>query len=55
MELGSFSGFDLSLHDPGILLVAFNQPERLNGMTQGLKRDLVEVAHKHSWTTPCAS
>lgn len=43
MQLGSFRGFDVALHDPGIALVTFNQPERLNGMTQGMKRDLVEI------------
>ena len=43
MEAGSHRGFELTLHDPGIALVTFNQPERLNGMTQGLKRDLVET------------
>jgi 2-(1,2-epoxy-1,2-dihydrophenyl)acetyl-CoA isomerase len=36
-------GFDLELRDPGIALVTFNEPERLNGMTQGLKRDLLET------------
>ena len=43
METGTFRGFEVVLHDPGIALVTFNQPDRLNGMTQGLKRDLVEV------------
>jgi len=43
METGTFRGFEVALHDPGIALVTFNQPDRLNGMTQGLKRDLVEV------------
>ena len=43
METGNFRGFELALPDPGIALVTFNQPDRLNGMTQGLKRDLVEV------------
>jgi 2-(1,2-epoxy-1,2-dihydrophenyl)acetyl-CoA isomerase len=43
MEIGNFRGFAVALHDPGIALVTFNQPDRLNGMTQGLKRDLVEV------------
>ncbi len=43
MLTGSFHGFAADLHDPGILLVTFNQPERLNGMTPALKRDLVEV------------
>jgi 2-(1,2-epoxy-1,2-dihydrophenyl)acetyl-CoA isomerase len=43
METGNFRGFEVALHDPGIALVTFNQPERLNGMTQGMKRDLVEI------------
>jgi 2-(1,2-epoxy-1,2-dihydrophenyl)acetyl-CoA isomerase len=43
MQIGNFRGFEVALHDPGIALVTFNQPDRLNGMTQGLKRDLVEV------------
>ncbi|MEX2238946.1 MAG: enoyl-CoA hydratase-related protein [Dehalococcoidia bacterium] len=43
MQAGLYRGFELALHDPGIALITFNQPERLNGMTQGLKRDLVET------------
>jgi 2-(1,2-epoxy-1,2-dihydrophenyl)acetyl-CoA isomerase len=43
MDSGTHRGFDLTMHDPGIALVTFNQPERLNGMTQGMKRDLVET------------
>ena len=43
METGKFRGFEVALHDPGIGLITFNQPDRLNGMTQGLKRDLVEI------------
>ncbi len=43
MREGTFRGFDLAMHDPGIAVVTFNQPDRLNGMTQGLKRDLVEA------------
>ncbi len=43
MKQGTFRGFDVSLADGGIAVVTFNQPDRLNGMTQGLKRDLVEV------------
>ena len=31
------------MHDPGIALITFNQPDRLNGMTQGMKRDLIET------------
>ncbi|MDO8615014.1 MAG: enoyl-CoA hydratase-related protein [Dehalococcoidia bacterium] len=43
METGNFRGFEVALQDAGIALITFNQPERLNGMTQDLKRDLVET------------
>jgi 2-(1,2-epoxy-1,2-dihydrophenyl)acetyl-CoA isomerase len=43
MQTGTFRGFDLTMHDPGIAHIRFNQPERLNGMTQGMKRDLIET------------
>ena len=43
MQNGNFRGFELATHDPGIALITFNQPERLNGMTQAMKRDLIET------------
>jgi 2-(1,2-epoxy-1,2-dihydrophenyl)acetyl-CoA isomerase len=43
MQTGNFRGFDIAMHDPGIALITFNQPERLNGMTHHMKRDLVET------------
>ncbi|PZC49595.1 MAG: 2-(1,2-epoxy-1,2-dihydrophenyl) acetyl-CoA isomerase [Chloroflexi bacterium] len=43
MEFGNFRGFEVSLRDPGIAWIAMNQPERLNGMTHHLKRDLREA------------
>jgi 2-(1,2-epoxy-1,2-dihydrophenyl)acetyl-CoA isomerase len=43
METGSFTGFDLSLKEPGIAWFQFNTPERLNGMTTAIKRDLIEA------------
>jgi len=43
LEADTYRGFELALRDPGIALITFNQPERLNGMTQDMKRDLVEV------------
>lgn len=43
MKTGTFRGFDVQLHDPGIALIRFNQPERLNGLTHEIKRDLVET------------
>jgi 2-(1,2-epoxy-1,2-dihydrophenyl)acetyl-CoA isomerase len=43
VRLGKFTGFEVALHDPGIALVTLNEPERLNGTTQPMKRDLVEA------------
>jgi 2-(1,2-epoxy-1,2-dihydrophenyl)acetyl-CoA isomerase len=43
MDTGTFRGFETAVEAPGVLVVTMNQPERLNGMTQGLKRDLVET------------
>ncbi|TAK59858.1 MAG: enoyl-CoA hydratase/isomerase family protein, partial [Dehalococcoidia bacterium] len=43
MREGTFRGFEVAMRDPGIALITLNQPERLNGMTQGLKRDLIET------------
>ncbi len=40
---GNFHGFEVALHDPGIACITFNRPERLNGMTPRMKRDLVET------------
>jgi 2-(1,2-epoxy-1,2-dihydrophenyl)acetyl-CoA isomerase len=43
VKTGTFRGFDVTLHDPGVAVVAFNRPERLNGTTAHVKRDLVET------------
>lgn len=43
VEAGDYCGFELRIEDPGIVQITFNEPERLNGMTQALKRDLVEI------------
>ncbi len=43
LQEGTFRGFEVKMHEPGIVLVTFNQPERLNGMTREMKRDLVET------------
>lgn len=40
---GSYRGFDAHIEDPGIGVITFNQPERLNGFTHSTKRDLIEV------------
>lgn len=41
MRTGTFRGFEVTLHDPGIAVILFNRPERLNGTTAHVKRDLV--------------
>jgi 2-(1,2-epoxy-1,2-dihydrophenyl)acetyl-CoA isomerase len=43
METGTFRGFKVSIHDPGVAILTLDRPERLNGMTQAMKRDLVET------------
>jgi len=43
MDVGEFTGFELSLRNPGIAWFQFNTPERLNGMTTRIKRDLIEA------------
>ncbi len=43
MDTGTFTGFDVDLKDPGIAWFQFNTPERLNCMTTGIKRDLIEA------------
>ncbi|MGB4861588.1 MAG: enoyl-CoA hydratase-related protein, partial [Tepidiformaceae bacterium] len=41
-QTGQFLGFETEIHDPGIAVITFNQPERMNGLTQAIKRDLIE-------------
>ena len=43
MITGNFRGFEVSERERGIALVTFNQPDDLNPMTIGMKRDLVEL------------
>jgi 2-(1,2-epoxy-1,2-dihydrophenyl)acetyl-CoA isomerase len=43
LQAGEFAGFSIEMRDPGIAWITFTTPERLNGMSQRIKRDLVEV------------
>lgn len=43
MDTGTRTGFDTTLEDPGILVVHFDNPGRLNASSQAMKRDLVET------------
>jgi len=40
---GSYQGFDVATSGPGITVITFNRPDRLNAMGAGTRRDLVEV------------
>jgi 2-(1,2-epoxy-1,2-dihydrophenyl)acetyl-CoA isomerase len=42
MDTGSFAGFETTLDADGILTIRFDRPERMNGMSVSLKRDLIE-------------
>ncbi len=46
MDTGCFRGFEVRLEEPGIAWITFNTPERLNGMTSGIKRDLIETLNQ---------
>ena len=46
MPMKSGRGFDVEVREAGVALITFNEPERLNGMTQALKRDLLETLHQ---------
>lgn len=43
MENTNLRGFKTRIAAPGILWITFNQPDRLNGFTAAIKRDLVEI------------
>ena len=43
MDTGQFRGFEVSMRDNGVAWFQFTTPERLNGMTATIKRDLVEA------------
>ena len=43
MDTGKFRGFEATIQDPGIAILTFNEPERLNGFTQECKRDMTEM------------
>lgn len=42
MQTGTYCGFEVGLTDPGIATFTFNRPERLNGTSSAMKRDLIE-------------
>jgi len=43
MESQQYTGFSLQIEEPGIATVMFTTPERLNGFTQQIKREIVEL------------
>jgi enoyl-CoA hydratase/carnithine racemase len=38
-----FKDFRAELSPPGILVITFDAPDRMNALTQGMKRDLIEL------------
>ena len=46
MRTGEFTGFNVALKSPGIAWIQFNTPDRLNGLTHRIKRDLVETINQ---------
>lgn len=43
MQTGVMRGFEVTVPESGIAWIEFNRPERLNGLTPGIKRDLLEI------------
>ena len=43
MREGPCIGFEVCIRPPGIAEIRFNRPERLNGFTHSMKRDLIEA------------
>ena len=43
MDTGAYSGFNVEIENDGITVVTFDQPERMNPLTRGLKRDFIEM------------
>ena len=43
MKIGKYKGYETSLSEPGILWIRFNRPDRKNGMTSVMKRELIET------------
>ena len=46
MRIGEFTGFNVALKNPGIAWIQFSTPDRLNGLTHRIKRDLVETINQ---------
>jgi len=46
MREGGFTGFNVTLREPGIAWIQFNTPDRLIGLTHGIKRDLIETINQ---------
>ena len=43
MRTGKFTGYEVTLQEPGIAVIRFSRPERLNGMSTAIKRNLIET------------
>jgi len=43
MQTGQCLGYTVTITEPGIAWIEFDRPERMNGMTSAMKRDLIET------------
>jgi 2-(1,2-epoxy-1,2-dihydrophenyl)acetyl-CoA isomerase len=43
MRTGKLQGFNVQVKERGICIVTFDEPERMNGSNQAMKRDLTEI------------
>jgi 2-(1,2-epoxy-1,2-dihydrophenyl)acetyl-CoA isomerase len=43
VEAGEFRGFRVDIEDHGVVWITFNRPEKLNGFSSAIKRDMIEV------------
>src|SRR5437764_15008737 len=43
MKPDEYQGFQVDVRDPGIAVISFTHPERLNAMSAGTRRDLTEI------------
>ena len=46
MKTGQCRGFEVTVEEPGIAVITMNEPDRLNGMTMPMKRDLIETVNQ---------
>ena len=54
MALRAGHGFEVDMREPGVAVITFDEPERLNGMNHHLKRDLGLVLARCGLSRPAS-